>query len=205
MTDVILRFDYIDDEIMWPEFRGGRLISGWVRAVSGIRRVLLNVVRIKKVYAYDGKLYVLYDAEDVQRYGQYLAQLPPLAVELDHEIYYERVYDGDCTCKIWRLSISTLYEEERFLQKLGAEVELEHLLPVDVWPVNFSIIPVDITLYTKRIRGIAVVKNPQFEGRGYEKTTYEGRYVILVDEYGGYALFRIKSDVDVDLKKLLGL
>jgi hypothetical protein len=204
MTDVILRFDYIDDEIMWPEFdTGGRLRVGWVRAVSGIRRALLNVVRIKRIYAHDGKLYVLYDAEDIQRYGQYLAYLPTPAVELDHEIYYERLHDG---CKIWRLSISTLYEEERFIQKLfGVEAEPEHLLPQDVWPVNFSIIPLDITLYTKRIRGIATVENPQFGDRRGGKTTYEGRYIVLVDEYGGYALYRVKNDVDVDLKKLSGL
>ena len=205
MTDVILRFDYIDDEIMWPEFDAdGRLRVGWVRAVSGIRRTLLNVVRIKRIYAYDGKLYVLYDAEDIQRYGQYLAYLPTHAIELDYEIYYERLRDGDC--KIWRLSIGTLYEEERFIQKLfGVEVELEHILPQDMWPVNFSIIPLDVTLYTKRIRGIAVVKNPQFGDRRGGKTAYEGRYVVLVDEYGGYALYRIKNDVDVDLKKLSGL
>jgi muconolactone delta-isomerase len=202
MTDVVLAFDYIDDEIRWPEFDiRGRLRAGWVKVAAGVDRPLLNVVKIKKVYAFGGKLYVLYDAEDVQRYEKYLAQLPPLAVELDYEMYQDSLYDGDCTCKMWRFSINTLYEEERFLQKLlGAEVELAHFLPQDAQPVNFSIIPIDVMLYANHIKGIAVVENPQFKGSGED--VYKGKYVVLADSYG-YALFRIKDDEE--LKKLVGL
>jgi len=204
MTDVVLKFDYIDDEVMWPEFAVGRLRVGWVRAVSGIRRALLNVVRIKRIYVYDGKLYVLYDAEDVQRYGQYLAQLPPLAVELDHEVYYERLHDGSCTCKIWRLSINSLYEAELFIKKLlDVEVELEHSLSNASYPLNFAMLPIDIALYTKRINGIAVVENPQFK-LCKDENTYWGKYVVLADETG-FSLYRIiKDDIDIsELKKRL--
>jgi len=49
MTDVVLKFDYIDDQIQWPEFSGGKMVVGWVMAISGIDRPLLNVARIKKV------------------------------------------------------------------------------------------------------------------------------------------------------------
>jgi len=202
--NMILRFDYIDDEIMWPEFGAdGVLKVGWVRAVSGIRRTLLNVVRIKRIYAYGGKLYVLYDAEDIQRYGQYLAPLPSLAVELDHEINYERLRDGSCICRIWRLSISTLYEEERFIKKLlDVEVEMEHSLSNASYPLNFTLMPADIALYTKYLNGIAVVENPRFKLCS-DENTYHGKYVVLVDEVG-FSLYRIKDDVDISqLKKRL--
>jgi len=211
MTDVILRFDYIDDEVMWPEFDAGdRLRVGWIKAASGVRRALLNVVRIKRIYAYDSKLYVLYDAEDVQRYARYLAQLPPLAVELDHEITYERLHDSSCTCRMWRLSINSLYEEERFIKKLlGVEVEMEHSLPNASYPLNFAMLPIDIALYTRRIDGIAVVENPQFK-LCKDENTYWGKYVVLADETG-FSLYRIKDDVDVSqlrkrlLERLTGL
>ena len=207
--NMILRFDYIDDEIMWPEFGAdGRLLTGWVRAVSGIRRTLLNVVRIKRIYAYGGKLYVLYDAEDVQRYGQYLAPLPSLAVELDYDIHYEKINSGSCTCKIYRFAISDLYEEERFIQKLlGVEVELEHVLSPASYPLNFTVIPVDVILYTRHITGIAVVENPKFRFCK-DENVYEGKYVIITDG-AGFSLYRIKSDVDMphlvaELGKLWG-
>jgi len=49
MTDVILRFDYIDDEVMWPEFDAeDRLKVGWIKATSGVRRMLLNVSQLRK-------------------------------------------------------------------------------------------------------------------------------------------------------------
>jgi len=211
MTDVVLKFDYIDDEIQGPEFdASGRMRVGWVTAFAvGNRRTLLNVARIRKVYAYGGQLYILYDAENVERYSQYLAQLPPLAVELDFDVHYQRLYDGDCACKIWRFSISTLYEEERFIKKLlGVEAEMEHSLPDASYPLNFTLIPVNIMLYTKRIDGIAVVKNPRFKSCN-DEDTYEGKYVVFADETG-FSLYRIKNDVDIKqlkkrlLKNLLG-
>ena len=196
MTEVVLRFDYIDDEVMWPEVSGGRIVSGWVRAVAGVEWPLLNVVRIKKVYVFDGKLYILYDAESVERYSKYVAPLPSLAVELDYDIYPENIYNGDCMCKIYRFAISALYEEERFIRKLlGVEAELEYILSDASYPLNFTMVPVNITLYTKRIDSIAVVENPRFKFCK-EENTYEGKYVVLVDKIG-YSLYRIKDDVDV--------
>jgi len=196
MTDVVLKFDYIDDQIQWPEFSGGKMVVGWVMAISGIDRPLLNVARIKKVYAYGGKLYVLYSAESAERYSKYAAPLPPLAVELDYDIYPEKIQDSGCVCKIWRFSISALYEEERFIRKLlGVEAEMEHSLSDASYPLNFTMVPVDITLYTKRIDGIAVVENPRFKFC-QEENTYEGKYVVLADKTG-YSLYRIKDDVDV--------
>jgi hypothetical protein len=204
MVDVVLRFDHIDDEVRWPMFSGGKMVAGWVEAAAGIRRTLLNAVRIRKIYAFDGRLYVLYDAEDAQRYGRYLAPLPPLAVELDYDIYPEKIRGDECTCRIWRFSVSGLYEEERFIRKLlGVEAEPEYDLSNASYPLNFTLIPVDITLYMKHIDGIAVVENPRFkqcDGRD----TYEGKYVVLADEVG-FSLFRIKGDVDnmLQLKKRL--
>jgi len=194
-TDVVLKFDYIDDEILRPELRNGELVGGWVKAVSGIDRPLLNVARIKKIYAYDGKLYVLYDAESVEGYSKYIAPLPPLAVELDYDIHPEPINDGDCTCRIWRFSISALNEEERFIRKLlGVEAELEADLSWASYPLNFTMIPVSITLYTRRITAIAVVKNPKFR-LCREESTYRGKYVVLANG-SGYSLYRIKGDVD---------
>jgi hypothetical protein len=194
----VLKFDYIDDEILRPEHKNGELVSGWVRAASGINRPLLNIARIKKIYAYDGKLYVLYDAdaENVEDYSRYTAPLPPLAVELDYNIHLEPIYgDGGCACKIWRLSISALNEEEKFIRKLlGVEAELEADLPWTSYPLNFTMIPVNITLYTRRITAIAVVKNPKFR-LCREESTYRGKYVVLADG-SGYSLYRIKGDVD---------
>ncbi len=197
MTDVVLKFDYIDDEVLWPEVRGGKLVSGWVKAVSGIDRPLLNVTRIKKVYVgpFDGKLYILYDAESVERYSKYMAPLPPLAVELDYDVYPEKIYNGDCICKIYRFAINALYEEERFIQKLlGVEVELEHVLSNASYPLNFTMLPVNVMLYTRRITGIAVKEKPRFK-LCKEEDTYDGKYVVLADETG-FSLYRIKSDVD---------
>jgi hypothetical protein len=204
MTDVILKFDYIDDEILWPEFAGGRIKTGWVKAVSGIRNPLLNVARIKRLYVFDGKLYVLYDVEAVERYSKYMASLPPLAVELDYEIYPEEIDDRNCTCKIWRFLIDATYEVERLLKSLlGVDVEMEHSMPPDVQPANFATAPVDIALYRTRIVGIAVVENPRFVGVGREESTYEGRYVAVQDDFGGYTLYHIKDNTDVDLEKAL--
>jgi hypothetical protein len=204
MTEVVLKFDYIDDEIHWPEFSGGRMVVGWVTAVADIRRVLLNVARIKKVYAYGGKIYVIYDAESVDRYSKYIAPLPPHAVELDFDIHYQRLYGDGCTCKIWRFSISTLYEEERFIKKLlDVEVEMEHSLSNASYPLNFTLIPVDIVLYTKHIDGIAVVENPRFR-QCKDEDTYHGKYVVLAEDETGFTLYRIKDDVDISqLKKRL--
>jgi len=195
MVDVVLKFDYIDDEIWEPEVdEKGNVKRGWVKAVSGINRPLLNIARIKRLYVFGGKLYVLYDAENIERYSKYMTPLPPLAVELDYEVYPDR--NGDC--KIWRFSINTTYEVERFLERLGVEVELEHVMPQDVRPVNFSLTPVDVTLYSHRIVGIAMVDDPQFVGPG-GASTYEGRYVVVQDDFGGYSLYRvIKGDVDLE-------
>jgi len=203
MTNVILRFDYVDDEIQWPEFSVGKIVAGWVTAVAGIRRTLLNVMRIKKVYAYDGKIYVMYDAESVDRYSAYMAPLPPLAVELDFDVHYQQLYGDGCTCKIWRLSINTLYEEERFIKRLlDVEVELEHSLTNASYPLNFAMLPIDVMLYTRHFDGIAVVENPRFR-LCRDEDTYHGKYVVLADETG-FSLYRIKDDVDISqLKKRL--
>ena len=34
--------------------------SRWIKAISGISRPLLNIARMKKLYVFDGRLYVLY-------------------------------------------------------------------------------------------------------------------------------------------------
>jgi len=201
MTKVVLKFNYIDDEIQWPEFNGGKMVSGWVTAVAGSRRVLLNVIRIKRIYAYGGDIYVVYNAESVDRYSKYVAPLPPLAVELDFDIHYQQLYsDGGCTCKIWRLSINSVYEEERFIKKLlDVEVEMEHTLSNASYPLNFTMLPIDVTLYMKHIGGIAVVKNPRFRLCN-DGDAYRGKYVVLADETS-FSLYRIKGDVDISQMK----
>ncbi len=204
MTDVVLQFDYVDDEIRWPEVSGGRLADGYVKAVAstkwGVKQTWLSVARVKKIYAFCGRLYVLYDAEDAQLYEPFLAQLPPLAAELDYEAYYELVDRCDCSCKTWRFLIKTSREEEVFLQKLlGAEVEPAYFVPRDALPANFSVAPVSVVLYESYIAGIAVAENPRFI-RGDKEDVYKGRYVVLEDGHG-YKLFRIYSDAP--LEKLL--
>jgi hypothetical protein len=190
--------------IGWPAVSGGRLADGYVRAVAsakwGVKQIWLSVARIKKIYAFGGRLYVLYDAEDVQLYEPFTAQLPPLAAELDYEACYELV-DG---CGSWRLLIKTSRGEEAFLQKLlGAEVEPAHFAPRDASPVNFSVVPVGVVLYESYIVGIAVAENPRLI-RGDREDVYEGRYVVLEDGHG-YKLFRVYGDappLDQVLEKL---
>jgi hypothetical protein len=96
-----------------------------------------------------------------------------------------------------------LYEEERFIKKLlDVEAEAEHSLSNASYPLNFTLIPVDIVLYTRRIGGIAVVENPRFK-LCKDEDTYWGKYVVLADETG-FSLFRIKDDADIpQLKKRL--
>jgi hypothetical protein len=203
MTDVVLQFDYVDDEIRWPEVSGGRLADGYVKAVAsakrGVKQTWLSIVRMKKIYAFGGKLYVLYDAEDVRLYEPFMAQLPPLAAELDYEAYYELVDGCGCSCKTWRLLTSR--EEEAFLQKLlGTEVEPAHFAPRGALPANFSVVPVGVVLYESYIAGIAVAENPRF-ARGDKENVYEGRYVVLEGGHG-YKLFRIHGDAP-PLEKVL--
>ena len=59
---VVLKLDHIDDEIMWPEFDGDEMRVGWVDAFVGTKALLLNVKWIRRIYAFGGKLYVVYDA-----------------------------------------------------------------------------------------------------------------------------------------------
>jgi len=205
MAGVILKFDYIDDEIWEPEVdEKGNVKRGWLKAVSGIRRPLLSIERIKRLYVFGGKLYVLYDAPNAESYSEYAAQLPKLAVELDYKIAVERTYCGECTCRGYRFVINAMYEVERLLEKLlGVAVERGEALPKEARPANFSLAPIDITLYSRRIVGIAVVENPRFEEPGRGEATYRGRYVVLVDDYGSYLLYRVISGGEVDLEKAL--
>ncbi len=103
MTDVVLRFDYIDDEVKWPKAERDWLAEGYVKAVAntkwGFKEAWLNVRKIKKIYALCGRLYVLYDAEDVEMYWPFLTQLPPFAAEIDYKVRYEADNSG---CKTWR-------------------------------------------------------------------------------------------------------
>jgi hypothetical protein len=210
MADVVLRFDYIDDEIRWPKAEENRLIEGYVKAVAntrwGFKEAWLNVRKIKRIYAFGGKLYVLYDAEDVRMYGPFLARLPPFVAEIDYKVYYEA--DNSGGCKIWRFSLDTFREEETFLKRLlGTEVELTDFVSLKASPVNFVITPVDVVLYKNHITGIAVAENPKFrkDACGDEEETcgdeYEGRYIVLKDDYS-YVLFRIYGDAP-PLEKLL--
>jgi hypothetical protein len=204
-TDVTLRLVYIDDEVMWPEPNtdGDSLRVGWVKAVADTGNLLLlDVSRIKKIYGYGGRLYVLYEAEVAERYSIYVAQPPSLAVELDYDVYYEHLYDGDCACKIWRFSIDASRERERFIKKLfGADAELKYVLAKDAQPVNFSVVPVNVALYATAVVGVAVVENPRFRMYG-EEDMYEGRYIVLLDGLGFYFLYHCQ---DVDAEKLESL
>jgi hypothetical protein len=208
-ADVTLRLVYIDDEVMWPEpsADGDSLRVGWVKAVADTGHILLlDVSRIKKIYGYGGRLYVLYEAEVAERYSIYVAQPPSLVVELDYDVYYEHLYDSGCTCKMWRFSIDASRERERFIKKVfGADAEpdaeLKCVLAKDAQPVNFSIVPVNISLYATEIAGIAVVENPRFRLHGGEDT-YEGKYVVLLDGLGFYFLYLC---CEVDAEKLENL
>jgi len=77
MTDIVLRFGCIDDEIRRPKVEENRLIEGYVKAVAntkwGFKKVWLSVEKIKQIYTFGGRLYVLYDADDVRMYGPFLA------------------------------------------------------------------------------------------------------------------------------------
>ena len=85
---------------------------------------------------------------------------------------------------------------------LGVEVELEHSLSNASYPLNFTVLPLGIALYTRRIDGIAVVENPRFR-LCKDEDTYWGKYVVLADETG-FSLYRIKDDTDIsELKKRL--
>jgi hypothetical protein len=209
MADVVLRFDYIDDEIRWPKAEGDRLIEGYVKAVAntrwGFKEAWLGVGKIKRIYAFGGKLYVLYDAEDVRMYGPFLARLPPFAAEIDYKVYYE-VNGG---CEMWRFSLDTFREEETFVKRLlSAEVELADFVSLNASPANFAIIPVDVVLYKNHITGIAVAENPKFKREDACEDEeeicvdkYQGRYVVLKDDYS-YVLFRIYDNAP-PLEKLL--
>jgi hypothetical protein len=204
-TEVVLKFVYIDDEVMWPEPNddGDSLRVGWVRAVTESGHIiLLDVSRIRKVYGYGGRLYVLYETEVAERYSRFVAQLPPLAVELDYDVYYEYLHDGDCVCKKWRFSIDTTHERGRFIKKaFGTDAELAYIFAKDAQPVNFSVVPLNIALYATTITGAAVVENPKFRLYGKENV-YRGKYIVLVDDLGFYYLYLCR---DVDTEKLESL
>lgn len=196
----ILMFDHIEEEIRWPKVEGNRLVDGYVTAVlnthQGVRKLELQISRIKHIYVFNGKLYVVYD-DDKRKYEPFLTVLPPLAVEVDKDIYYEYV-DNEGKCKIWRFSLRTVPEDYRLLQKLlGNMFEYDGF--EDSRP-NFTITPVNIKLYFMRITGVAVVEDPRFE---LSENEYKGIYIILTDDFGGYTLYRVYG-IDIEnLKRLL--
>jgi len=207
-NQVILKLDHIDGEIKWPEFDGDEMRVGWVDAFSGTKALLLNVKWIRKIYAFGGKLYVVYDAEDAGRYERFaVPSLPELAVELKFEIYEDRIHDGDHRCRIYRLVIDAADEVRQFVSKL-LRVEVGHnylmLLPQSR-PLNFTLTPIDVALFGHYIKGIAVAENPAFDFLG-ERDEYRGRYAVVVDDDGFYTLFRIKGEPDPSyLARLQGL
>jgi len=204
---VVLKLDHIDDEIMWPEFDGDEMRVGWVDAFVGTKVLLLNVKWIRRIYAFGGKLYVVYDAEDASRYERFTAPLPELAVELKFEIYEDRIYDGDHYCRIYRLEIDTFDEVKQFVSKL-LRVEAgpdEYLVPPHSRPLNFTLTPIDVMLFGHHIKGIAVVENPAFDFLG-GRDEYAGRYAVVVDDDGFYTLIPIKGEADAShLARLQGL
>jgi len=107
MTDVVLRFDYIDDEIRRFKVEENRLIEGYVKAVTnakwGFKEAWLNVKKIKQIYAFGGRLY---DADDVKMYKPFLARWPPFAAEIDYKVRYELT--NNCSYKVWRFSLDML-------------------------------------------------------------------------------------------------
>jgi hypothetical protein len=165
---VVLKLDHIGNEIMWPEFDGDEMRVGWVDAFVGTKALLLNVKRIRRIYAFGGKLYVVYDAEVASRYERFAAPLPELAVELKFEIYEDRIYDGDRHCRIYRLAIDASDELKQFVSKL-LRVEVgpdEYLVPPQSRPLNFTPTPIDVMLFGHHIKGIAVAENPAFDFLG---------------------------------------
>ena len=194
-NQVILKLDHIDGEIKWPEFDGGEMRVGWVDAFAGTKALLLNVRWIRKIYAFGGKLYVVYDAEVASRYERFAApSLPELAVELKFEIYEDRIHDGDHRCRIYRLVIDAADEVRQFISKLlRVEAGDEFLVPPPSRPLNFTLTPIDVALFGHYIKGIAVAENPAFDFLG-ERDEYRGRYAVVVDDDGFYTLFRIKGE-----------
>ena len=175
------------------------ILDGYVTAVlntyQGVRKLKLRISRIKHIYVFNGKLYVVYD-DDKRKYEPFLATLPPLAIEVDKDVYYEYV-DDDGKCKIWRFSLRTVPEDYRLLQKILGNI-FEYDGFENSRPKNFTITPINIKLYFMRITGIAVVENPQFN-----ENEYKGIYIILTDDFGGYTLYRVYGIDIEDLKKLL--
>jgi hypothetical protein len=197
-NQVILKLDHIDDEVMWPVFdgNGNEMRVGWVDAFAGTKALLLNVKRIRKIFAFGGKLYVVYDAEVASRYERFaVSSLPELAVELKFEIYEDRIHDGDNRCRIYRLAIDAADEVRQFISKL-LRVEVGHnylmLLPQSR-PLNFTLTPIDVALFGHHIKGIAVAENPAFDFLG-DRDEYRGKYAVVVVDDGFYMLFRIKAD-----------
>ncbi len=208
-NQVILKLDHIDDEIRWPEFDGDEMRIGWVDAFASTKSLMLNVMRIRKIYAFGGKLYVVYDAEVASRYERFaVPSLPELAVELKFGIYEDRIRDGDHRCRIYRLVIDADDEVRQFISKLfGVEVKHNYLMLLpQSRPLNFTLTSIDVMLFGHHIKGIAVAENPAFSFEG-ERDEYRGRYAVVVDDDGYYMLFRIKGEPDPSsyLARLQGL
>jgi hypothetical protein len=70
----------------------GLVKNGRVRAGEKLH---LDVSRIKRVFAWRRKLYVVYETEKTDYYKQYVAEPPPYAVELQHKVvtYNEGICD----------------------------------------------------------------------------------------------------------------
>jgi hypothetical protein len=214
----VLKVNYISNVIEWPESDGdGKLKGGWVEARANLRILLLDVKRIEKVYAFGGLLYVVYNAEDVDKYADFTTPLPDFAVELEHYIYEERTRDVACDCarkcecvgRIYRLHVGAPNEVEQFIAKtLRVDVEPnKERVSLAARPLNFTLMPVNITLYTKQVAGIAIAENPEFylgsiAPEMYDIIKYSGKYIVV---YGsdGYTLFRYKGEPN--LSRLQGL
>jgi hypothetical protein len=192
-----LKLDHIDGEIKWPEFDGNEMRIGWVDAVAGTKTLLLNVKRIRKIYAFGGKLYVVYDAEVASRYERFaMSSLPELAVELKFEVYEDRIYDGDRYCRMYRLGIDASDEVKQFVSKLlRVEAGNEFLVPPSARPLNFTLVPIDVALFGRHIKGVTIAENPAFDFLG-ERNEYRGRYAVVVDDDGFYTLVHIKAEPD---------
>jgi len=66
----------------------GPVKNGRVKAGEGLH---LDVSRIKRVFAWRRKLYVVYETDKVDYYRQYAAEPPPYAVELRHRVVSYKV------------------------------------------------------------------------------------------------------------------
>jgi hypothetical protein len=97
-------------------------------------------------------------------------------------------------------------EVKQFVSKLmRVEAGDEFLVPPPSRPLNFTLTPIDVTLFGRSLRGIAIAENPAFDFLG-GRDQYCGRYVVVVDDESFFTLVRIKGEADPSyLARLQGL